>query len=79
MGTLRLGGFNLQHIPACPLSLAPCSVEHILHILFHALLIYPHIPESGVMLCANVLVCTGLKLKAIYHVVAPLRSTTPVE
>lgn len=73
----RYSGIDPHHIHACfP---APCSADHMLHIHFHALPIYPHIPESGVMPCSNVLSCTGLKLKAIHHVPAPLRSTTSAE
>lgn len=48
----------------------PCPVDHMLHILFHALPIYPHIPKSGVMPCSNALWCTGLELRAIHHVLA---------
>lgn len=57
----------------------PCPVDHMLHILFHALPIYPHIPESGVVPCSNALSCTGLELKAIHHALAPPRSTTSAE
>lgn len=61
----------------CFLPPTPCSVDHMLNILLHALPIYPHIPESGVMPCSNMLLCARLQLKAIHHVVAPLRSATP--
>lgn len=67
----------LHHL--CSLCPALCSVDQTPHILFHALPIYPHIPESGVTPCLNVLLCTELKLKVIFHVAAPFRSTTPAE